>query len=86
MPEAPFGATVPNGVARPSVRRADPCRSVAVRVSSGEALPLDLVDNVQQGLVTRDYECGPLSAREDAVAWFADRVRADLAPVIGSAG
>ncbi len=41
---------------------------------------IDLVDNVQQGLQTRGYECGPLSRREDAVAWFADRVRADLSP------
>jgi choline monooxygenase len=39
---------------------------------------IDLVDNVQQGLQTRGYECGPLSRREDAVSWFADRVRADL--------
>jgi choline monooxygenase len=39
----------------------------------------DLVDNVQQGLQTRGYRCGPLSRREAAVAWFADRVRADLA-------
>ena len=43
---------------------------------------IDLVDNVQQGLQTRGYECGPLSRREDAVAWLADRVRADLAPKI----
>ena len=41
---------------------------------------IDLVDNVQQGLQTRGYRCGPLSRREAAVAWFADRVRADLAP------
>jgi Rieske 2Fe-2S family protein len=47
---------------------------------------IDLVDNVQQGLQTRDYECGPLSRREDAVAWFADRIRADLAPVLGADG
>jgi choline monooxygenase len=40
---------------------------------------IDLVQNVQRGLATRDYECGPLSAREAAVAWFADHVRADLA-------
>ena len=40
---------------------------------------VDLVDNVQQGLVTRGYRCGPLSRREAAVAWFADRIRADLA-------
>jgi choline monooxygenase len=39
---------------------------------------IDLVDNVQQGLQTRGYECGPLSRREDAVAWFADRIRDDL--------
>ncbi len=41
---------------------------------------IDLVDNVQQGLQTRGYECGPLSRREAPVAWFADRVRGDLAP------
>jgi choline monooxygenase len=45
---------------------------------------IDLVDNVQQGLQTRGYECGPLSRREDAVAWFADRVRADLVSVLGA--
>jgi phenylpropionate dioxygenase-like ring-hydroxylating dioxygenase large terminal subunit len=44
---------------------------------------IDLVDNVQQGLQTRGYECGPLSKRETAVAWFADRIRRDLAPVLG---
>jgi choline monooxygenase len=43
---------------------------------------IDLVDNVQQGLQTRGYECGPLSKRETAVAWFADRIRADLAPAL----
>jgi choline monooxygenase len=43
---------------------------------------IDLVANVQQGLATRGYECGPLSARESAVAWFADRIRADLAPAL----
>jgi choline monooxygenase len=44
---------------------------------------IDLVDNVQQGLQTRGYRCGPLSAREQGVAWFADRIRADLAPAMG---
>jgi Rieske 2Fe-2S family protein len=39
---------------------------------------VDLVSNVQQGMQTRGYECGPLSERERAVAWFADRIRADL--------
>jgi Rieske 2Fe-2S family protein len=43
---------------------------------------IDLVANVQEGLQTRGYECGPLSRREDAVAWFADRVRRDLDPVL----
>jgi choline monooxygenase len=43
---------------------------------------IDLVDNVQQGLMTRGYRCGPLSAREAGVAWFADRIRADLAPAL----
>jgi choline monooxygenase len=42
---------------------------------------IDLVRNVQLGLRTRGYRCGPLSRREDVVAWFADRVRADLAEV-----
>lgn len=41
---------------------------------------VDLVDNVQRGLATRGYECGPLSRREAGVAWFANRIRADLAP------
>jgi choline monooxygenase len=39
---------------------------------------IDLVKNVQLGLRTRGYRCGPLSRRESAVAWFADRVRADM--------
>jgi choline monooxygenase len=43
---------------------------------------IDLVANVQQGLMTRGYRCGPLSQREQGVAWFADRIRADLAPAL----
>jgi Rieske 2Fe-2S family protein len=39
---------------------------------------IDLVANVQRGLRTRNYECGPLGAREAAVAWFADHIRASL--------
>jgi Rieske 2Fe-2S family protein len=39
---------------------------------------IDLVRNVQLGLHTRGYRCGPLSRREDAVAWFADRIRGSL--------
>lgn len=38
----------------------------------------DLVENVQAGLETRGLELGPLSHREAAIAWFADRIRADL--------
>jgi choline monooxygenase len=38
----------------------------------------DLVENVQAGLETRDLQLGPLSHREAAIAWFADRIRADL--------
>ncbi|HET9719063.1 MAG TPA: RHO alpha subunit C-terminal catalytic domain-containing protein, partial [Solirubrobacteraceae bacterium] len=41
---------------------------------------VDLVRNVQHGARTRGYVCGPLSRREAAVAWFADRIRADLGP------
>ncbi len=40
---------------------------------------IEIVRNVQLGMHTRGYRCGPLSRREDAVAWFADRIRADLA-------
>ena len=40
---------------------------------------IDLVRGVQEGTRTRGYEPGPLSARERGVAWFADRIRADLA-------
>ncbi|MGH2858588.1 MAG: aromatic ring-hydroxylating oxygenase subunit alpha [Solirubrobacteraceae bacterium] len=43
---------------------------------------IDLVDNVQRGLMTRGYSCGPLGAREAGVAWFADRIRADMAPAL----
>ncbi|MGH2988240.1 MAG: aromatic ring-hydroxylating oxygenase subunit alpha [Solirubrobacterales bacterium] len=39
---------------------------------------VDLVENVQAGLATRDFKLGPLSGREAAVGWFADRVRSDL--------
>jgi choline monooxygenase len=39
---------------------------------------VDLVENVQRGLATSRYECGPLSAREAGVAWLAERVRQDL--------
>jgi choline monooxygenase len=43
---------------------------------------VDLVDNVQQGAMTRGYTCGPLGPREAGVAWFADRIRGDLAPAL----
>ncbi len=39
---------------------------------------IDLVGAVQRGTRTRGYAPGPLSAREAAVGWFADHVRADL--------
>ena len=39
---------------------------------------VDLVAAVQTGIRTRGYQPGPLSAREAAVGWFADRIRADL--------
>ena len=44
---------------------------------------VDLVDNVQRGLRTRGYHPGPLSRREAAVGWFADRIRADLERAVG---
>ena len=39
---------------------------------------IDLVAAVQRGIRTRGYKPGPLAAKEAAVAWFADRIRADL--------
>jgi choline monooxygenase len=45
---------------------------------------IDLVDNVQRGMATRGFECGPLGAREAGVVWFDDRVRADIAPALGA--
>jgi phenylpropionate dioxygenase-like ring-hydroxylating dioxygenase large terminal subunit len=39
---------------------------------------IDLVAAVQRGIRTRGYQPGPLSAREGAVGWFADRIRSDL--------
>jgi len=39
---------------------------------------IDLVARVQTGVATTGYHPGPLSAREVAVGWFADHIRADL--------
>ncbi len=39
---------------------------------------VDLVRRVQTGIRSHDYEIGPLSAREAAIGWFAERVRASL--------
>ena len=38
---------------------------------------------VQRGIRSRGYHPGPLSQREAAVAWFADRLRADLEREVG---
>jgi choline monooxygenase len=38
----------------------------------------DLVANQQAGLETRGFAPGPLSQREKALGWFADKIRADL--------
>ncbi|MFI1158922.1 hypothetical protein [Streptomyces sioyaensis] len=38
---------------------------------------------VQKGLGTPDFEPGPLSRREAAVGWFADRIRANLGDAAG---
>jgi choline monooxygenase len=38
----------------------------------------DLVANQQAGIATHGFEPGPLSRREAAVGWFAERIRADL--------
>jgi Rieske 2Fe-2S family protein len=39
---------------------------------------VDLVSAVQTGVRTRGYSPGPLSGREAAVGWFAQRIRADV--------
>ena len=39
---------------------------------------IDLVENQQAGLEARGFTPGPFSHREAALAWFADRIRADL--------
>jgi choline monooxygenase len=39
---------------------------------------IDLVAAVQRGIRTHGYRPGPLAAKERAVGWFADRIRADL--------
>jgi Rieske 2Fe-2S family protein len=39
---------------------------------------VDLVANVQAGIATRGWEPGPLSGREAAVGWLAEKIRADL--------
>ena len=39
---------------------------------------VDLVANVQAGVASRGWEPGPLSGREAAIGWFADKLRADL--------
>jgi choline monooxygenase len=39
---------------------------------------IDLVAAVQRGVRSRGYEPGPLSAREAAVGWFAQKIRDDL--------
>jgi choline monooxygenase len=44
---------------------------------------VDLVANVQRGIRTRGYHPGPLSQREAAVAWFAERIRRDLERGVG---
>jgi choline monooxygenase len=38
----------------------------------------DLVANQQAGLETRGFQPGPLSRRETALGWFADKIREDL--------
>ena len=69
--------------------RTDPAAADASRAGARLSTPtarstrsrnedVDLVENQQAGLATRGFHPGPLSRREAAVAWFADRIRADL--------
>jgi choline monooxygenase len=50
-------------------------RKIQQLVSDEDA---DLVANQQAGLETRGFEPGPLSRREAALGWFAEKIRADL--------
>ena len=67
-------AHAPGAAAQPALQRARAREDV------------DLVDNVQRGLASTGYRCGPLAAREAAVAWLAERVRRDLRPMSAAAG
>jgi choline monooxygenase len=67
-------------------RRRGPLTRIAQRLNhhvNGAVLDedIDLVAAVQRGIRTRGYRPGPLAAKEGAVGWFADRIRADLAEV-----
>jgi choline monooxygenase len=64
-------------------RRRGPLTRLAQRLNhhvNGAVLDedIDLVAAVQRGIRTRGYRPGPLAAKEGAVGWFADRIRADL--------
>jgi Rieske 2Fe-2S family protein len=64
-------------------RRRGPLTRIAQRlnthVNSGVLdEDIDLVAAVQRGIKTHGYHPGPLAAKEGAVGWFADRIRADL--------
>ena len=68
----------------PAARRRPPraawsASSTSASTSSSPTRTSISCENVQAGLATRGYRCGPLSGREAGVAWFADRVRGALA-------
>jgi len=80
----PKGVDATHDVAMTLMPRASSARTRAVQYANRKVNQLvsdedvDLVANQQAGIATHGFEPGPLSRREAAVGWFADRIRADL--------
>ena len=80
----PNGTGATQDVAMTLVPRGGSAKTRAVRLANRKINELvsdedvDLVANQQAGIATHGFEPGPLSRREAAVGWFADRIRADL--------
>jgi choline monooxygenase len=80
----PKGTGATHDVAMTLVPRGGGAKTRAVQFANRKINELvsdedvDLVANQQAGIATHGFEPGPLSRREAAVGWFADRIRADL--------
>jgi choline monooxygenase len=80
----PNGTGATHDVAMTLLPRGSSAKTRAVQLANRKINQLvsdedvDLVANQQAGIRTHGFEPGPLSRREAAVGWFADRIRADL--------